>query len=163
MDWQRSPARKTLMSIAALCAVMAMTFPWVTISSRPSCNCAAETQPATVQSPSCCQSEVTESCCSTKQRGETKVAGGCCCNPKATQCQCGDCECGAPPTAPIPKTPVHGGLQFQLVFAGFIGLPPGSDLDFRQLGGDHLCMASTRFGPSLSAQQKCVILSRFNC
>ena len=99
----------------------------------------------------------TQSCCSKKP-----IAQACCCNPSASECQCGDCQCtGQDAPAPLPAAPTSQSVE--LIFVGTLGFavaqtpqwPTTQKVDWPSSYGTSV--------QSCTAQQTCVLLSRFTC
>lgn len=140
----------------SLCALMLPTFCAFADSTPTTCEC---NQASGLLATNFSASNV-PSCCSVK---EVAAAKKCCCQPQANQCACGECTCGdldSSLPSPAPMIPPQHQVDVVLVWMAlddalcFLSLPCGSPQP-RLFQQGHAI--------SSTAQQRCVILSRFNC
>lgn len=133
-----------------------------------SCHTSAAVAADLASSPSSCCSEIVQthasvanvkSCCSAIQ----STTDGCCCNPEAAVCQCGDCQCGEveAPSFPSPAIPANQTTEavtpVLICAAPFVCFP--KQAEFAQAG----LPKSVADYAALSSQETCVLLSRFTC
>lgn len=130
--------------------------------SQSQCNCSVNVAVDDSTATCCHESveiEIERSCCSSKPLSANK----CCCNPAATACQCGDCECGEDKTSsqPIPAIPASETNEVVsptlICDAPFVGYPQDSPIKPVGLQNKACELAA------LTSQQTCVLLSRFTC
>ena len=131
-------------------------------NSQSQCDCSANVEVDNSTATCCNESvevQIDRSCCSSKPTSLNK----CCCNPEATVCQCGNCECGEDknPSQPIPAIPsseTNEVVSPTLICAApFVGYPQESQI--KRVG---LPNKACEFA-ALTSQQTCVLLSRFTC
>ncbi len=141
-----------------LCALLAMSFAMVGDRDFQDCGCfSAPVADAISQS---CNPEqpATHSCCAAKPT----PAKSCCCSRSAVDCECFDCHCGESdePTMPPMSMPIQE--SWDVVLIGIVGDQPQVGL---RLATDRRQQVAplVLFDVALSAQQKCILLSRFNC
>lgn len=168
----KSTIRRSMLATLLVFATAALGLQPLVFKSGSGCECNAtdtsEVQSAVTKT-SCCASQVPEqeqNCCAAKPvvsivQTPTK---GCCCNPEATFCKCGDCKCSLEDKDSIPASPAIPTNETTEVVspvlvcaAPFVAYPretgkrqfsyPRSEVEFA----------------ALSSQQTCVLLSRFTC
>ena len=124
------------------------------------CQCGSSDS-ETVNARSCCTAEVAtkieaDTCCASVQTS-------CCTTQKSSPCRCGDqCRCSADePGNPLPAVPMNDShsdqvlaLAISLSVASFDAIVPDAEFGRR---------TSVAHRPALTAQETCVLLSRFNC
>lgn len=139
---------------AALCMLLSAAVP-----ALESCSCPGE--PVVVRSIACCSPGiVVQNCCSTS---EATQPDRCCCSPESEECRCEGCSCGNVNNPASPLSPVPSGQQtFGLVLVGLVG-------DVAEFADAWSGVKNDRPGSgqsvnqSVTALEKCVILSRFHC
>ena len=128
----------------------------LTSASKSKCNCEAGSSAA---------NDVlvdTVSCCSTQS---SERSSKCCCNPDAQVCECGDCDCGEAevPNWPGPAVPaIPANERNEVTSPTLICAAPNVDFsrdgELKEVGCDLSVVCSAR-----TAQQTCILLSRFTC
>lgn len=143
----------------SFCAVLSMMFAFIAALSPPACDCSQQNL-SSVTSRCCSLIQEPQNCCSSIQ----KIAvGKCCCNPDAAECLCTGCSCSdVNDTAPVPASVPPSQQTVDLVFTGIIGdvsefapVWPEPENERAAFSCDSAFI--------LTAQQKCILLSRFNC
>lgn len=155
----RSVFAATLMMFA----MMAVSVQTLLFSSGLGCDCpTTESQVATNTASTCCSienKEVPDTCCSSK----TATAKKCCCNPSASVCECGDCGCseGNDNQSPLPAIPTNEKTEVVtpvlICTAPIVGYP--FDREVQRVDYQNTAVEFA----ALSAQETCVLLSRFTC
>lgn len=156
--------RRTLLATLMVFATAAIGLQPLVFSSGSACTCdAMASVDANADSgvSSCCGGSVEEeaSCCSSKKA----KTNPCCCNPEALTCQCVDCRCGEsdephPPAPAIPTNETTEIVSPTLVCSTpHVGFPKPSEIESVAFSRNVADQAT------LTAQQTCVLLSRFTC
>ena len=154
-----NPKLKLVSFSAVLIAVLSMAFGFL-LAPYPSCQCSTEVQAvAAGDSASCCSlSEVPEPCC----KSSVSVSASCCCPPKVVECSCNECTCGeinesSPSDFPVPISSSSESAVCCAIIreVEVFNYSTGSK---RRLG---LTKSNSLFAET--AQQKCILLSRFHC
>ena len=145
----------------AVCAVLSMMFAFVAAVSPQNCDCSQRVLSSPGISSGCCSSQQEpQNCCRSKQ---PSAAGKCCCNPDATECLCSGCSCReVNDPAPVPVSVPPGQQTVDLVSTGTIGDVSAFAVAWPEPENE-LPSVNGFFDFILTAQQKCVLLSRFNC
>lgn len=144
---------KTIALGVSIHALIALLF--VPFTDSSSCCCSAPASNIAVAS-SCCEAEVEQnSCCSSIEKKS------CCCAPVSTECSCLGCECGdSEDHYPVrPYAPSQ--QQIDLVFVGQLGLDANLMAPWPE--AQTAWPTEYAFHSSVSALEKCVLLSRFTC
>lgn len=122
-------------------------------SDRASSTCCSEKTPAPKSAPK-----------STLDSTNNSASKNCCCSDKASECQCVDCQCGSE-RGSQPRSPaIPTNETTEIVVSVFVEFTSAFEVipnfcDARKLLGLRM-LAEPSF---LTAQQVCVLLSRFRC
>lgn len=166
-------SRKTRIALKAMCswlAIVAVSIQPI-VASAVSCLCDEKSDSATFES--CCDAEpVTQSCCSAVD--SVNSSSSCCsstqfkkstckCDSNAASCECGDCQCAdsnggstAPPAIALPTSNESQTQTF--VSCSFI-----ESIHTQATNQLTNSRSSYLVQDSLTAQETCVLLSRFTC
>ena len=132
------------------------------------CGCDDKAQSSPQQATCCSAKSDLSTCCSTRESNTTclptkPATSGCCCDPTNDVCLCEDCDCcvkdesPAPPlTIPPANPPTDVQIQISLFSFPFETLPLKTE-------SDRVSTHTANDSDALSAQQTCILLSRFTC
>lgn len=151
-------AKSRLLSVGtAICAVLSMTFAFVTTPPQIKCDCSQKLASQKSTGGCCAQELTTSSCCS--QEGAPS-ARQCCCSTDETVCDCSVCSCGElNDSAPKPTSQPS---FHQVADSDLVGKVPPLRAAWSEKENQRSCFdAHAKLIPT--AHQKCVLLSRFDC
>ena len=150
MKRARAEIQKFALAAASLLAVAAMLCPVVFPNAVQDCGCKS----STAQVSTCCGSDVLDA--------SSDAVDDCCGCCRSAECKCSDCKCGqASPSPASWPAPINRSLS-ELVWVG-LDVTREIQNDWPNCTSRSFFTLRSNSQYSLSAQQVCVLLSRFTC